>query len=93
MLNLAFRPDQSIQEGFILDIDVIQNHGTLGWKIYEPSVYAFDCIIDLTYELYFMTGIGVADITKLKANGYYTINVSETCARTEIFHEKYHVEP
>ena len=68
------------QEGFILDIDIIQNHG----KVLVAKSKSFNlshtrggylCWIILRI------GIGVADITKLKANGYYTINVRATYTR------------
>lgn len=51
-------------QDFIVDIDCIQAHGT------HSSSFASFYIQKLTIK-----GIGAADITKLKANGYFTIAV------------------
>ena len=50
-------------QGFIVDIDDIQAHGMYG------------ACRSLSDDLRFV-GVGAADITKLKANGYHTVAVS-----------------
>ena len=55
-------------QGFIVDIDNIQAHGMSGPGT-DECLQAYDSQI---------AGVGAADITKLKANGYYTVAVSST---------------
>jgi hypothetical protein len=61
-----------LQDTFILDIDNIQIHGR-----YSQEIRHLLSIANL-----FIAGVGAADITKLKANGFYTIAVGaipQTC--------------
>ena len=53
-------------QGFIVDIDDIQAHG-----MYSP----WNDVSLMSPNLRII-GVGAADITKLKANGYYTVAVS-----------------
>lgn len=57
------------QQDFIVDIDGIQAHGTSRALLLVPLVSSSDQSVD--------NGIGIsaADITKLKANGFYTVAV------------------
>ena len=50
-------------QDFIVDIDGIQAHGVP----HPQGVITFQCSS--------RTGVGAADITKLKTNGYYTVAV------------------
>jgi len=54
----------SFSQDFIIDIDGIQAHGMLPSLEFLPMPGSH------------ATGVGAADITKLKANGYYTVAVS-----------------
>jgi hypothetical protein len=56
-----------VQEGFIVDIDSIQAHG------FRPRDTARVSLQDSALTGFL--GIGAADITKLKANGFYTVAV------------------